>query len=136
MKLLDYDLPVNVLLEMNNITVNLFNCLAKMKKQNELAKEYFRIECPIDTVRFDDILSLYRASWILPAITAATFLLLLSGFIYDIAKHRHVLKRTNFMRKENGRFDKKIKQLIDEVEELSLDLKIAKDKMQQLAFKC
>ena len=135
-KLLDYDLPVNVLLEMNNITVNLFNCLAKMKKQNELAKEYFRIECPIDTVRFDDILSLYRASWILPAITAATFLLLLSGFIYDIAKHRHVLKRTNFMRKENGRFDKKIKQLIDEVEELSLDLKIAKDKMQQLAFKC
>lgn len=40
------------------------------------------------------------------------------------------------MRKENGRFDKKIKQLIDEVEELSLDLKIAKDKMQQLAFQC
>ena len=134
-ELLDYDLPVNGLLEMNKITVNLFNCLAKMKKRNELAREYFRIECPIDTVRFDDILSLYRASWILPAITAATLLLLSSGFIYDIAKHRHVLKRTNVMRKEIGRFDKKSKQLIDEVEKLKLDLKIAKDKIQQLLIK-
>ena len=130
-KLLEYDLPVNGLVEMDNITVNLFNCLAKMKERNELAKEYFRIECPIDTVRFDDILSLYRASWILPAITAATLLLLLSGFIYDLAKHSHVFKR---MRQENGKFDKKSKKLMDEAEKLSLDLKIAKDKI-QLPFK-
>ena len=130
-KLLEYDLPVNGLVEMDNITVNLFNCLAKMKERNELAKEYFRIECPIDTVRFDDILSLYRASWILPAITAATLLLLLSGFIYDLAKQSHVFK---IMRKENGKFDKKSKKLMDEAEKLSLDLKIAKDKI-QLPFK-
>ena len=94
-KLLDYDLSVNGLTSANKITSKLFQCFVEKRKQVELATEYFRKECPVDAVRYDNVGLMFGASWILAVIIVIVILFLVSGFAYDLVKRISTSKRVN-----------------------------------------